>query len=53
MKILMAEKQPVATNVGLDERLSGSGALWESAALTSVTEKKDEKGGDANTEGRK
>lgn len=52
LKMLMAEKQPVATDGELDERLSGNSALWESAALTSVTEKKDEEGGDANTEGR-
>lgn len=52
LKMEMAEQHPVATDVGLDERLSGSSALWESAALTSVTEKEDEEGGDANTEGR-
>lgn len=51
LKMVMADQHPVATDVGLDERLSGSSALWESAALSSVTEKEDEEGGDANTEG--
>lgn len=52
LKMLTAEKQAVAADVGLDETLSGSSAWWESAALTSVTDKKHEEGGDANTEGR-
>lgn len=53
---VMAEKRPVATNVGLDESLSGSSALQKSALLTCVTEKKDEEvihkeGEDAGVEG--
>lgn len=40
-----------ATNLGLDESLSGSGALLESAVLTCASEKKDEEGEDAGIEG--
>lgn len=53
---VMAEKWPVATNVGLDESLSGSSALRKSALLTCVTEKENgevihKEGEDAGVEG--
>ncbi|TKS79536.1 Band 4.1-like protein 3 4.1B [Collichthys lucidus] len=52
---LVAEKQPVATNLGLGERLSDSGDLPESAVLTLAAENEeviDEDREDAGAEGQ-
>lgn len=54
---LVAEKQPVATHVGLDESLSGSIAPPETEVLTLAAEKEneeviDEEGEDAGVEGQ-